>query len=85
MIKSLRGDLRLCMLTNIYFAKFQCLTRCGIILWGGGNWERTDPRNKKKCFVQLNGLNEREYCRQIFRVKDSYGYHVLYLWGVGLH
>ena len=35
MISSLRGDLRLFMLRNIYFTKFKSLIRYGIILWGG--------------------------------------------------
>jgi hypothetical protein len=35
MITSLRGDLSLFMLRNIYFAKLQCLIRYSIILWGG--------------------------------------------------
>ena len=48
MISSLRGDLRLFMLRNIYFTKFQSLIRFGIILWGG---ER--ERNKKGVFVQI--------------------------------
>jgi len=68
MITSLRGDVSLFMLRNIYFAKFQCLTRNSIILWGG---EIESIKNlylkKKKCFIQLNGLNERGSCRQIFK------------------
>ena len=35
MILSLRGDLSLFMLRNIYFTKFQSLIRYGIILWSG--------------------------------------------------
>ena len=33
MISSLRGDLFLFILRNIYFTKFQSLIRYGIILW----------------------------------------------------
>ena len=35
MITSLRGDLSLFTLRNIYCTKFQSLIRYGIILWGG--------------------------------------------------
>ena len=35
MISSLRGDLSLFMLRNIYFIKFKSLISYGIILWGG--------------------------------------------------
>ena len=35
MISSLRGDLILFMLRNIYFTKFRSVIRYGIILWGG--------------------------------------------------
>ena len=35
MISSLRSDLSLVMLRNMYFTKFQSLIRYGIILWGG--------------------------------------------------
>jgi hypothetical protein len=35
MILSLRGDLILFKLRNIYFTKFQSLISYGIILWGG--------------------------------------------------
>ena len=66
-ITSLRGDLSLFMLRNIYFAKFQFLIRYSIILWGGEIESIKILEIKKGCFIQLNGLNERGSCRQIFK------------------
>ena len=47
-IKSLRGDWSLFKLRNTYFAKFQSLTRYGIIFVGWGNWEYKGTKNTKK-------------------------------------
>ena len=67
MISSLRGELSLFMLWNVYSAKFQCLIRYWYNFMGWWKWECKDSKNKKGYFIQLNGLNKRQLCRQIFK------------------
>jgi len=49
MILSLRGDLSLFILRDIYFTKFQSLIRCGTVLWGGKERECKSIVSTKKC------------------------------------
>jgi hypothetical protein len=51
---SLRGDLSLFMLRNIYFTKFQSLIRYGI-LWSGESKCQNTKNTKKGFLVQLKG------------------------------
>ena len=49
MITSLKFDLSLFMLRNIYFTIFQSLIRYGIILWGGKTESVKALKILKKC------------------------------------
>jgi len=55
MILSLRGDLTLFMLRNIYFTEFQSLIRYGTVLWGGKERVLKYCKYKKVFFIQLKG------------------------------
>lgn len=67
-IKSLRGDWSLFKLRNTYFAKFQSLTRYGIILWVEETENIMVLKIQKRALCSIQGLNKRESCRPIFKV-----------------
>jgi hypothetical protein len=59
MISSLRGDLSLFILRNIYFTKFQSLIRYGIILWGGERETVKLLKIQKRVLCSIKGLHKR--------------------------
>jgi len=67
MISSLRGDLSLFMLRNIYFIKFHSLIRYGIILWSGESKSVKVLEIQKRVLSTIKGLHKREACRPIFK------------------
>ena len=67
MISSLRGDLSLFMVRNIYLTKFQSLIQYGIILWGGESESVKVLKTQKRVLCTIKVLHKRESCRPIFK------------------
>jgi len=61
MISSLRGDLSLFILRNIYLTKFHSLVRYGIILWGGERETVTVLKMQKRVLHSIKGLHKRDF------------------------
>jgi hypothetical protein len=61
LFKSLR------VLRYVYFAKFECILRYGLIFWGGGCRDmETVFKVQKKCLRLINGVNNQTSCRMLF-------------------
>jgi hypothetical protein len=67
MITSLRGDLGLFMLRNIYFVIFQSLIRYGIIFCSGEIKSSKVLKIQERVLHAIKGLNKRQFYRPIFK------------------
>jgi len=59
MISSLRGDLSLFILRNVYFTEFQSLMRYGIILWVGEKETIKVLKIQNRVLRSIRGLHKR--------------------------
>ena len=66
MITSMRSNLGLFMLRNIYFTKFPSLIRYGIILCTGEIESAKVLKIQERVLSAIKGMNKRQFCRQIF-------------------
>jgi hypothetical protein len=67
MITSLRGDLGLFMLRNIYFTTFQSLIRYGILLCSGETESAKVLKVQERVRHAIKRLNKRQFCRSFFK------------------
>ncbi|PNF34312.1 hypothetical protein B7P43_G15814 [Cryptotermes secundus] len=66
-IKSLKDEVSLHILRNIYFAKFQSLVSYGLIFWGGENESIKVFKIQKRMLRFMKGVNNRVSCRPLFK------------------
>jgi hypothetical protein len=82
MTTSLRGDFSLFMLRNIYFEKFQCVIRCGIIVLGGEIESVQVLKIQKEGIIRLKGLTKDSLAGKFFKELKTITVKVLYIFEV---